>query len=72
MFKILSLQGKANPNGTEIPPYTSQNGKDKNMEQLFMLMRIWSKANTLSLPVGVQAYAATMEINIAVSQKIVN
>ena len=29
MFSILSFQGNANQNNTEIPHYTSQNGKDE-------------------------------------------
>ena len=36
-----------------------------------MLMRIW-KENTPLLVVGMQTYTATMEINIVISQKIVN
>ena len=40
-----------------------------NTRQL-VLTRMWSKGDTPPLIVGVQIYTATMEINMAVPQKI--
>ena len=31
MFNILSLQGNTNQNDPEIPPHTTQNGKEKKL-----------------------------------------
>jgi hypothetical protein len=45
--------------------------KNSSNSQL-MLVMMWSKGNTLPLLVGVKAYTATLEMNLMVSQKIMN
>ena len=70
MFSILSYQGNASQNNTEIPPYTSQNGSDEKLRgQQQMLERMWGKRNTSPL-VGLQAGKTTLKISLAIPQKI--
>jgi hypothetical protein len=40
MFNILSHQENANQNNPDIPPHTSQNGKDQNQSLQQMLARM--------------------------------
>jgi hypothetical protein len=44
--------------------------KIKKYKQHHMMARMWSKGNTPLLVEGVQTYIHTLEINLAVSQKI--
>jgi hypothetical protein len=68
ILSILSHQGNANQNDSEIPPY-NQNGWDQKLKQHHMLVRMWRKGNTPPLIVGLQTCTTTLEINLTVSQK---
>jgi hypothetical protein len=46
MFNILSHQGNANKNNSEIPPHTSQNDYDQKLRWQQMLVRMWWKRNS--------------------------
>ena len=43
MFKIISHQGNSNQNHTEIPPYASYNGKNRQGKKQQLLERMWRK-----------------------------
>jgi hypothetical protein len=47
-----------------------KNQQKKNLKGQHMLVRIWSQGNTPSLMVGLQTCTTTLEIILAVSQKI--
>ena len=67
---ILSHQGIANQNNPEIPPHTSQIGQDPKLRWQQMLVRLRRKRNTSPLLVGLQANTTTLEICLAIPQKI--
>ena len=67
LLNILSHQGNADQNDLT----SIRMAKIKPRLQL-MLERMWSKGNTCPVLVGMQTYTATLEISIAVSQKIEN
>jgi hypothetical protein len=69
-FNILSYQGNPNQNDPEIPPHTSQNGSDQKLRWQQMLVRMWRKRNTPPLLVGLQTGTTTLEISLAVPQKV--
>jgi hypothetical protein len=62
MFNILSHNGKANHNYTDIPSHNSQNGSHQEEIPYKMLMRMWEKRNPHMLLVGMKTSASTMEI----------
>ena len=70
MFNILNHQGNVNQNNLEIPPHSSQNGQDQKLRWQQMLARMWRKRNTPPFWVGLQACTTTLEISLAVPQKI--
>ena len=70
MPNILSHQRNANQNNTEIPTYTCQNGQDQNTDDNLCWRGYGVKENTFALLVGVQTDTATLEIIMAISQKI--
>ena len=53
-MKVLCDQENANQNDHEFPPYTNQNGKDKNLSSQYMLSRMWRKRNTPPMLFGLQ------------------
>jgi hypothetical protein len=70
MFNILGHWGNTNQNDSEIPPYIHQNVSDQKLKWQLMLVRMWSKGNSPPLLVRVHTCTATLEINMAVSQKL--
>ena len=57
---------------SEILSYTCQNGYIQKHKWQLIMARMWSKGNTPSLLVRAQICTVTLEINIVISQKIVN
>ena len=70
VLDILSHQGNVNQNNPEIPPHTSQIGQDPKLRWQQMLARLQRKRNTSPLLVGLQANTTTLEICLAIPQKI--
>jgi hypothetical protein len=70
MINILSHQGNANQNNSEVPSDTHQNSWDQKLKGQLRLARIWSKGETPPLLVGMQTCTTTLEINLIFSQKI--
>ena len=69
MFKIISHQGNSNQNHSKIPPYTSENGKNRQGKKQQILERMWRKGNPLTLLVGIQVSTATLENSMEVPPK---
>ena len=67
---MLSHQGNANKMTLRF--YINHNDYDQKLRLQQMLAKMWRKGNTLSLLVGLQAGTTILEINLVVSQKIVN
>ena len=72
MFSILTHEGNANQNNSDILPHTSQNGQDKKLRRQQVLARMWRKRNSPTLLVELQARTTTLEISMAVPQKTGN
>ena len=75
MEKCTSIdhQGNINQNHNEIPPHTSQNGKNRQDRKQQMLLRMWRKGNLPpTLLVGMQAGTATLENSMEVPQDVKN
>ena len=70
VLDILSHQGNANQNNPEIPPHTSQIGQDPKIRWQQMLARLRRKRNTSPLLVGLQTNTTTLEISLAIPQKV--
>ena len=70
LFNILNHQGNANQNNLEIPPHISQSGWDQKFRWQQMLVRMWRKRNTPPLLMGLETVTTTLEIGLAVPQKI--
>ena len=68
MLNITHHQGNTYQNYIEIPPHISQSGKNEQLRQQQMLVRIWRKG----IPVAMQTGAATLENSVEVPQKIKN
>ena len=66
MFKIISHQGNSNQNHTEIPPYASYNGKNRQGKKQQLLERMWRKGIPPTLLVGMQVGTATLENSVEV------
>ena len=56
--------GNSNQNHIEIPPYASENGKNRQGKKQQMLERMWRKGNPLTLLVGMQFGTATFENSV--------
>ena len=72
MLNIISNQGDANQNYTEIPSHPNQNGNHQEVKKQEMLARMWGNCNSSTLLVGLQISAAAMEISVEIPQKIGN
>jgi hypothetical protein len=72
MFNILSHQGNANQNNSKIPSYTCQNVLRSKNQVIAHAGKDVEQGEHFSLQVGVQTCTTTLEINLAVSQKIGN
>jgi hypothetical protein len=46
IFNILSDQGNASQNSSEVPPYLNQNGEDQNFKCQHILARMWRQRNS--------------------------
>lgn len=67
MLNMCHHQKNANQNYNEIPPHTSENGKNQQPTKQ-VLVRMWRK--TLTLGVGMQTGAATENNSIEAPQKL--
>ena len=70
MVNILSHQGNANQNGSEIPSYTCQMTKIKNTDENLFWRCCGARGNTPPLLLGVETCAVALEISMISSQKI--
>ena len=61
MLNITQHQGNTNQNHNEIPPLTCQNGKNEQLRKQQMLVRMQRKGNVLTLLMGMQTRAASLE-----------
>ena len=72
MLNITCHQGNTNQNYNEISPHTCQNGQNQQHGEQQMLERIQRKGNFLTLLVGMQTGAATLENSMEAPQKVKN
>jgi hypothetical protein len=70
MFSALSNQGNANNIIPEVSSYIHQNGWDQNSSDSTYWQGCSARGKTPPLLMGVKTCIATLEINLAVSQKI--
>jgi hypothetical protein len=70
IFNILSHQENAKQYNPGILPHTSHNGYDQKLRSQQMLEKMWRMRNTTPLLVGLQAGTTTLEVSLAVPQKI--
>jgi hypothetical protein len=67
LLTISSHKGNANQNHTKIPPHLCWNSHHQKLHQQHVLVRMWGKRNPLTLLVGMQADAITLEKNLETS-----
>ena len=69
MLNITHHQGNANQNFNEITLCTCQNDENQNHKKQQVLLRMWRKRNALTLLLGMQTGAATVENSMMAPQK---
>jgi hypothetical protein len=67
MLTISSHKGNANQNHTKILPHPCSNSHHQKHHQQKVLVRMWGKRNPLTLLVGMQASATTVENSMGAS-----
>ena len=66
MLNITHSQRNANQNHNEVPSHVGQNGCYQKVYKQQMLESVWRKGNLLTLLVGMQTGATTMENSVEI------